>query len=61
MKAKAAECMRQEQFSADKLAAFIRVMDLDRKMLASMSEHAKGVAHIDATEKLVLEVVKWIK
>ncbi len=61
VKAKAAECMRQEQFSADKLAAFIRVMDLDRKMLASMSEHAKGVAHIDATEKLVLEVVKWIK
>ncbi|WP_116964567.1 undecaprenyldiphospho-muramoylpentapeptide beta-N-acetylglucosaminyltransferase [Fastidiosibacter lacustris] len=60
VQAEAAICMREEHFNAQKLAAFIRAMDINRSKLENMSSHAKGVAKLDAVEKLVDEVKKLI-
>ncbi|MFZ9035455.1 MAG: UDP-N-acetylglucosamine--N-acetylmuramyl-(pentapeptide) pyrophosphoryl-undecaprenol N-acetylglucosamine transferase, partial [Francisellaceae bacterium] len=56
----AAVCMRQSHFTHQKLAAFLRAMDLNRQSLVDMAAHAKGVAKLDATEKLLDSVKRWI-
>ena len=61
VQAEAAICIRQQYFSPEKLAAFIRAMDLNRGALVKMSKHAKGVAKLDAVEKLLQSVIKLIK
>ena len=57
VRAKAASCIRQENFSPEKLSAFIRAWDLDRAALLEQSLHAKGVAMTDSVQK-VLDIVK---
>lgn len=61
VQAEAAICIRQQYFSPEKLAAFIRAMDLNRAALVKMSMHAKGVAKLDAIEKLLRSVAELIK
>ncbi|WP_119344481.1 undecaprenyldiphospho-muramoylpentapeptide beta-N-acetylglucosaminyltransferase [Facilibium subflavum] len=56
VQAEAAVCIRESYFNAEKLAAFIRAMDLNRQRLVEMSSHGKGVAHLAATE----HVVSWV-
>jgi UDP-N-acetylglucosamine--N-acetylmuramyl-(pentapeptide) pyrophosphoryl-undecaprenol N-acetylglucosamine transferase len=53
VRAKAASCIRQENFSPERLSAFIRAWDLDRAALSEQSLHAKGVAVTDSVEKVL--------
>ena len=61
VQAEAAVCIRQENFNIGKLAAFIRMMDLNRDKLKKMAMHAKGVAKVDATRKVLEHIVQYIK
>ncbi len=59
VQAEAAICMREQNFNAQKLIAFVRAMDMNRGRLESMSHHAKGVAKLDAVERMVAEIKKY--
>lgn len=56
----AAMCMSEQSVSVQKLIAFVRMMDMNRNQLKKMSNNGKGVAKLDAVEKIVAEIKKYI-
>ncbi|GGF95629.1 MULTISPECIES: undecaprenyldiphospho-muramoylpentapeptide beta-N-acetylglucosaminyltransferase [Cysteiniphilum] len=60
VQAEAAICIREQNFNAQKLMAFVRAVDMNRAELEKMSNHAKGVAKLDAVEKVVTEIKKYL-
>ena len=51
--ANAAFCIRQSDFNVFKLSAFIRLLDLDRNKLLSMSKRSRGISKRNATTLMV--------
>ena len=59
-RSKAASCIRQENLTPEKLAAFIQAWHSDRQALREASQHAKGVALFDSTENILKIVSKHL-
>lgn len=60
VQAEAAICIREQNFNAQKLIAFVRAMDMNRGQLEKMSNHAKGVAKLDAVAKVMTEIGTYL-
>ena len=60
VQAEAAICIREPNFNAQNLMMLIYMMDINRAQLEKMSDHAKSVAKLDAEEKVVTEIKKYL-
>ena len=60
VEAKAAICIRQEDFSLKKLITFIRNVNLNRDILVKMSKNAKNLAKLNTIEKLLKSIEELV-